>query len=244
MQNPVRYTDPTGMVVEDNGCGFGCKLRKFANKIFHPSEPTNPNTGRLSKNYSRATGAKLNKQKSEKSSSERRDPAQIVNSIEKIGVIMSPTTINLNFDEIIPRLNFNPVYNDNAIVIDNERTRITGPTSLSFEFANLGSISHFASGKKNPDKNNQINPLSNNARMNLEAIARFLNRYPQATIRFQYPTIPSSMHPNVQDDTDTVYGMSFMQISNFLKEQGVENLNKRVLKSSGSGFDVILNNNN
>jgi hypothetical protein len=87
-------------------------------------------------------------------------------------------------------------------------------------------------------KNNKA--TNKDTELNLRAISRFLITNPEARIRFQYPTIPKSQHPNVQSDMKSIYDMSFSQITNHLRTQGVENLNQRVLRSSGSDFNVFL----
>jgi hypothetical protein len=109
-----------------------------------------------------------------------------------------------------------------------------------FNLINFRQSLIYTPGKRIIGATNRINPLNQDTELNLRAISRFLITNPEARIRFQYPTIPKSQHPNVQSDMKSIYDMSFSQITNHLRTQGVENLNQRVLRSSGSDFNVFL----
>ena len=223
------------MAAENSGCDFVCKLRKLANSIFHPGENVNTNTGRLSSRYSNGTGWKLDRKNTKNNPTSKREPQQLVNSLQIQEIMKSQTDIQTN-EIILPR----KTTNTNTIKIGGKEIDITGPTDISFEFADIGGIRHNHDGKRIIGATNRINPLNQDTELNLRAISRFLITNPEARIRFQNPTIPKSQHPNVQSDMKSIYDMSFSQITNHLRTQGVENLNQRVLRSSGSDFNVFL----
>ena len=230
LQNPIRYTDPTGMVVND--CGLGCKLRKFFNKIIFPNKIQNPD-GTV--NTSRATGWALEEKKS--ADKKRRSKAKTVGSLNLQGIVENSININAQINIQLNHRTVNRVSNidPGGIIINNTRLIVSGPTNIDFDFSDkIGALS-----TRTGRRRITVNPLSNDTQVNLQAVSNFLRSNPQATVRFQYPTPPTSASGNA---TRTAYGMNFQQITNYLRDNGVSNPNARILMSYGSRFGVIARN--
>src|SRR5690554_6086674 len=91
LNNPIRYTDPTGMAAEDSDCGIGCSLRKIFNTIFHPNDRQNPD-GTLSRKKSRATGWDLSQKKGEsgrskEKNSETKGKTTVASVLDRIDIV-------------------------------------------------------------------------------------------------------------------------------------------------------------
>lgn len=200
-------------------------------------EKVNLHTGRLSINESSGTGWKLDRKETKNKTKSKREQQQVANSLQKQNVVKSQLDLQIN--SILPpklaRININ------SIIIGEREIEVTGEmTDVSFDFADIGSTRHYSNGTRITGATNQINPINQQSKLNLRAISRYLITNPEARLNFQYPTIPKSEHPNVQNDMMSLYDMSFSQISDYLKQQGVDNLNSRVIRSSGKGFRVFV----
>jgi len=241
LQNPIRYTDPTGMAAEEADCGIGCTIRKVFNNVVHPGQLQNPD-GTLSRKKSRATGWTMNdkgadNQKEQKEPIEGRTPVEAIANLNTMGI--NPfNPANIQMPGVTPPI---PVETGtSSIRIDDREIGVFGPQSINFKFSTIGSTASKSTDGIRTGINS-ILPLTNSQKQNLQAIANYLIANPQATIRFQYPAPLSSSHPNFNADVRGVYQMNFSQMTEFLKQMGVTDHNRRVLMNFGVGFDSILN---
>lgn len=248
LNNPLRYTDPTGMAAENaDDCGIGCGLRKVFNSVFHPNRSQLPD-GRIERSgtkggTSRATGwkfddpAKKTDDKKEESSQSRPVQEAITSNLSIMGI--NPQTFIPQIDVQLPKLN--PI-NRSSFRFDDTEIIITGRESQSvdFNFSTVGGVARNWDGRLSGGTNH-ILPMTNSQQQNLQAIANYLIANPQATVRFQYPTPGANFHPAAANDLREVYQMNFSQMTNYLIQQGVTDPNRRVLMNYGTGFDFIVN---
>ena len=186
---------------------------------------------------SRATGTKFEKPKGKptrvnKARSTNITPLDIDTEIDNLFVHMK---LNRQFIEIIQKKDTEEDEEETA----GDENSIA---DLNFDFLTIGSAASKSTTGSIKGGVNTIRELSNSQQNDLQAIANYLIANPQATVRFQYKSPIATSHPAFNNDLRTLYNMSFRQITNFFRQRGVQNLNRRVTMSLGSGFQIFIKN--
>jgi RHS repeat-associated protein len=233
MNNPIMLIDPDGNSVVGLGgpCKtLSCKINRFFNKIFHPNEQLNPNTGRLSRKYSAATGYKYRYPNPNNQKNKR----EHILSLELLsgGIIESENELTSNNDISPIAVNEIMKERDELGGLELEPAATTDISSYIDQFnKSIGTIG--SSGEYLDNKE------SEEFKLQLTEIANYLKSNPNSNVIFIYRELPDKMDRGTQRSINRVYDNNFQYIRNFMKESGVNNLDQ-ISRDKGKSLKVFI----